>query len=135
MLCLVTTVLMLIELLLLLIATAFMRAVLLLLVLNLLQMMRIVRQALNFDSIADQIVDVQPSQEEVCNVHHCCWLSVCRVLYHRSSSSTFSLQGYEMDRPEETGPRQPAADILSNSRSKLLADSIAKTATDVPNFG
>ena len=132
MLCLVATLLILIDLL---IVTAFMRAVLLLLVLNLLQMMRIVRQALNFNSIADQIVDVQPSQEEVCNVHHCCWLSVCRVLYHRSSSSTFSLQGYEMDRPEETGPRQPAADILSNSRSKLLADSIAKTATDVPNFG
>ena len=75
MLCLVATVLMLIELLVL-IATAFMRIVLLLLVLNLLQMMRIVRQALDFDSITNQIVDVQPSQEEVCNVHHCCLLAL-----------------------------------------------------------
>ena len=71
MLCLVATVLMRIDLLLL-IVTAFLRVVLL--VLNLLQMMRIVRQALYLHPITNQIVDVQPPQEEVCNVHHCCWL-------------------------------------------------------------
>ena len=76
MLCLVTTVLMRIDLLLLLlIVTAFLRVVLLL-VLNLLQMMRIVRQALYLHPVTNQIVDVQPPQEEVCNVHHCCSLSV-----------------------------------------------------------
>ena len=40
--------------------------------------MRIIWQALNVHPIANEIVDVQPTQEEVCNVHHCWSDRACR---------------------------------------------------------